>query len=150
MTQTFSPTPKNTPLSTPSETDIPASDPTATQTNTVIYSTPTATFVPENGESGISLEVIYPDPYPGLEAGLNLKADITGDVSDITVRIYTVSFRKVFEENHEGLFSDKAVFNIPDGEIKSLASGVYYMSLAARSPEGKTIEARTKPFLIIK
>lgn len=106
--------------------------------------------MPENGGSGMSLAVIYPDPYTGAGAGLNLRADIAGDVSDIKVRIYTVSFRKIFEEEHEGLFSDKVVFSIPDGEIKSLASGVYYMSLTASSPQGGTIEAVTKPFLIIK
>ena len=61
-----------------------------------------------------------------------------------------MSFRKVFEGNYRGLFSDKTDFNVPDVNIKGFAQGVYYMSLTAKSPDGNTAIAKTMPFVIIR
>ena len=138
--------------------ETPAAAPfTATQTNTpfpapVMTGTPTSTDTPVPGAGGfkISTELIYPDPYPASGVGLNFRADITGIASSVRVRIYSVSFRKVFEGNYRGLFSDKTDFNVPDVNIKGFAQGVYYMSLTAKSPDGNTAIAKTMPFVIIR
>jgi polygalacturonase len=158
-TATDTPTPTGTATqsrtATPSVTVTP--EPTLTQTNTafslpVITVTPTLTYTPGAGYGvfKISIAIIYPNPYSAGTGGLNFSADITGSASNVSVRIYTASFRRVFEKKYSGFFLDKNIFNIPNYDIKNLASGVYYISLTARSTDGSAAAAQIKPFIIIR
>lgn len=114
--------------------------------------TPSSTDTPVPGGEGfkISTVLIYPDPYSATAGGLIFRADIDGIASSVRVRMYSVSFRRVFEWNYKGVFIAKTDFNIPDGNLKALASGVYYLSLTAKSPEGNTAAAKTAPFVILR
>jgi hypothetical protein len=107
----------------------------------------TPTNVPEGAEPEIKDVVIYPNP---LVAGgvLNVKLNLSQTPENITLKIYTVSFRAVREITWDtGIHMGDNSLLAPSAETRSLSSGVYYYVIKAKSLSNG--EARAKAGILV-
>jgi hypothetical protein len=79
-----------------------------------------------------------------------MQAFITGTAESIRIRIYTVAYRRVAEENFTGVFSGKSTFVIPAGKVGTLAAGIYYAVISGVSTEGKKSAAKPSELIILR
>ena len=122
-TATFTPTKTNTPTSTSTFTITP----TFTFTlSPFLTFTPTPTSTPTSEPKGKPTPIIYPNPAPGPT--VNILPPPYSGFSDVNVKIFTVAFRKVKEQNYSNIPSGQAVpLELTDRWGTPLASGMYYV-----------------------
>jgi hypothetical protein len=118
------PTPTATATSTPTSTFTPClvggvpctstATPTATNTPTI---TPTVV--------GVTVPLVYPNPTSGQPVSLRLPIK---QVSDVTVQIFTLAFRKVWQQDFPQVAPSTAL-SVPlsDASGTQLANGLYYI-----------------------
>jgi hypothetical protein len=70
--------------------------------------------------------VMYPNPYSGVSGDFKINFDLTRPANKITVRIYTVNYRKVIEKSVPGAYLRNTILIIRPGTFNRLANGVYY------------------------
>lgn len=89
----------------------------------------------------------FPNPYsPGRVGSLSFEFDATGAINKVTVRIYTVSFRRIIEAAEYGNFYGRSAVTVASRKLSRLANGTYYVVLAGEGPEGKSV---SKPVELI-
>ncbi len=132
-------TPTKTPTNTPTRTstltftNTATFTPTATITSTSSWTatftfTPTATVAPK----GNPTPVIFPNPAPGPTVNI-LPPPYLGS-SNITVKVFTVAFRKVKEQNYGSIASGTTVpLDLTDKWGTPLASGMYYIMVTTNA-----------------
>ncbi|HVZ80897.1 MAG TPA: hypothetical protein VHE12_08870 [bacterium] len=119
MTPTRTVTPTNTATATASLTASPSASPSPT---------PTGTPAP-NGNQGV---VLYPNPSTGPT--VNLLPPSYPGVSDVEVRIFTTSFRKVLERTFLNIPSGATLsLSVADERGVPLANGLYYVVVRTKS-----------------
>jgi len=160
---TFTNTPTTTPTSsftytfTPTQTSTNTSQPTftftrtATKTNTITYTmTPTNTAISTatqtEVETGIEEILVYPNPVAKGD-DLKIRVKITNKVEKIKVKIWTVGFRLIMQEEEEGRAGEN-VINIGREKIKNLANGTYYYVIIIEDKD-KKINSKIKQFMVI-
>lgn len=118
-TATPTDTPTVTPCGYPGNTCTPTDTPTAT-------ATPLAPFEP------------WPNPYDG-SVPLNLNYQNTNGVDQVKLKVYTLAFRKVFED--DGLITTAGTWNYSlnwDVQNPNLSNGLYYFVIVSRSGKKET------------
>jgi hypothetical protein len=120
-TATVTPTRTDTPSFTPTTTPTPSVTPTGTHTPSVTE-TPTATEQPGNDKP-----ILYPNPSDGTQL-VSIHVPGRTGTSDVTVRIFTVAFRLVQQEEfpRAPLGADVKI-ELKDKSGMPLASGLYYV-----------------------
>jgi len=120
-TSTATATPTNTPCFVGGVPCTSTATPTATNTQTV---TPTVV--------GVTVPIVYPNPTSGQPVNLRLPLK---QVSDVTVQIFTLAFRKVWQQNFPQVAPSTAL-SVPlsDASGTQLANGLYY--IVALTSEG--------------
>jgi hypothetical protein len=68
----------------------------------------------------------------------------------LRVRLYTAAFRLVEEETDAGSFTVSRVMSLPAGRLSRMANGIYYISAAAESPDGKKTRAPLQPVMFLR
>jgi len=123
-TGTFTTTASTTATFTASRTHTPTVTPSKTATSTPVPPTATFTSTPTPNENkGV---VIYPNPVSGPT--VNVIPKPYSGISDVEVRIFTTTFRKVNEENFSNVPSGVAVtLTLIDERGTPLANGLYYL-----------------------
>ena len=136
FTNTPTPTNTGTPTFTPMATFTPTPTPTGTWfTDTP---TPTVTFTPSPtgtpGPGTIETPIAYPNPFPyptpGVPGGDVLKVQLNlgnGEPQDVTLKFFTLSFRKVLEHEYPAQVSGPVT--ITDTALGTLGNGLYYLVL---------------------
>ena len=122
---------------------------THTHTATVMPETPTFTPTPlptETNKMEINNILVYPHPYSPDKGNLKIRFTITKKAHEISVKIYSASFRcvkdiKLFDAVQAGEYTAE----IRSGKLKTFANGTYYFVLTdggARSRADKIIVMR--------
>ena len=123
VTKSFTPTKTNTPTFTNTASSTPTATVTATSSATRTF---TPVFTATSTPKGKPTPIVYPNPAPG--GTVNILPPATNGPSDVTVKIYTVAFRKVVERTYENIPSGTAVpLELADRWGTPLASGLYYV-----------------------
>ena len=68
----------------------------------------------------------------------------------ITIRIYTASFRRVFEEPVNGPYAGRSVAMLAAYRISKLASGTYYVVLAGEGVAGEKAVSKPVELIILR
>jgi len=123
-------------LPTPTFTATTTSTATATPTNTPCFvggvpctstATPTATNTPTITPTvlGVTVPLVYPNPTSGQPVNLRLPIK---QVSDVTVQIFTLAFRKVWQQEFPQV-APTTPLSVPlsDASGTQLANGLYYI-----------------------
>lgn len=149
FTRTQTITPVNTMTFTAVVTiEIPTASKTCTLTPT---STPTATETSTPGLFEINDVLTYPNPFnPNTTDLFGFKYDVTRDVRQITVKIYTVSFKLIRNiviatDACGGARKD----NVSGRYFLGLASGIYYYQIEAEDMSGNRKKSRILTLIII-
>jgi hypothetical protein len=124
-----------------------------TSTATAIYTgTATPTVVQTQSTPAILNPIIYPNPYdPAGNGDLKIRLQITQEVKNISLKIYTVAFRLVKEETWDGDFQPGEInLDVAPVELYNLANGSYYCLITAETMDGKTIKAKPETIIILK
>ena len=136
LTNTPTPTATGTPTSTSTATFTPTPTPTGTwftdtPTFTVTF-TPSPTGTP--GAGTIETPIAYPNPFPyatpGVPGGdqLHVHLEIGADgPKDVTVKVFTLSFRKVLEKDLSNQATGDILLGDRDDKGQPLANGLYYL-----------------------
>jgi hypothetical protein len=131
---------------------VPSSTPTITktitQTSTALptgTATATVTVIPDSEFRILNLEV-YPNPYRPRAGDLTFSFDATMPADKITVRIYTVSYRRIIEVTEYGSFYGRSTVSIASRKLQKLANGTYYIVIVGEGSGSKTI---SKPVELI-
>lgn len=113
-TPSFTPTPTETPCGFPSETCTPTDTPTPT-------STPTPTATPS------VFNVLFPNPV--LDGGpLNFYYNVDAPTDEIKVKIFTTSYRKIFEDRGLLKTTGQHLYQLDWAKAQlDLANGLYYV-----------------------
>src|ERR1035437_3124715 len=130
-------TPTFTRTVSPSLTRTSTAIPTATATLTYTPM-PTATTEWED-RFEIRDILIYPNPYDPENTGLKINISITRAASDIKIRIYTVSFRRVMDLDFGPINTKEAIITIPAGRLTHLSAGIYHVVVTGKSDGNKAI-----------
>lgn len=158
LTSTFTKVPSQT------NTAVNTAIPSMTQTKTFTQlptATSTATQPPEStitatatADWGNSFEltniILYPNPYPYLGADLNVKIEISQPAEKIKARIYTVSFRRVYELDYGPSDNKVTTVTIPAEKLSKLASGTYYLVITSTSKTGIKAVSKLAVLIVIK
>lgn len=155
---TIQPTHTNTPVHTqtafiPSQTITPSitqtAIPAATVTSTRTFTAqPTATIAP-GVVAGITDTLIYPNPHNPGNIDLSIRISVTGSVSEIKIRVYTVGFRRVLEIPAGSASAGEATAAISKEQIKPLSSGIYYVVVSGVSESGKILFSKPRNLIIM-
>jgi hypothetical protein len=128
---------------------IPTSTALITATQTI---TPAPTFTP-TPELSNKMEmvgvVIYPNPYSGASGDLKINFDMTRPANKITVRIYTVNYRKVIEKIMQGSYLRNIVLTLQPGAFSRLANGVYYVVVIGENGSERAV-SRLEPMIVLR
>ena len=140
-TLTASATPTKTPTPTPSltATSTPTFSMTATSTVTASRtSTPAATLTgsPTPTPTGTSTVVVFPNPATG-PGPVTLRLTLSSPANEVTITVYTTSFRRVNVIKLPDLPADTSDIALPltDRSGVPLANGLYY--ILAQTPQGR-------------
>jgi hypothetical protein len=91
----------------------------------------------------------FPNPvYPGEDLKVNI--GITRPAGELTLRIYTRSFRRVMEISCGASYVKNTILSIPAEKIKYLSSGIYYLSITGRSTAGADAVSKPVEIIILK
>ncbi len=160
ITSTASKTPTATNTSTQTWTTVTSPTFTATRTSTKVptqtftvtmlpSATATATTTSADQPAIVSV-LVYPNPV-GLGEDLQFKVSVLGCPQDITLRIYTASFRRVFDKTWLAAPSvSKYTLDILAWYVSSLANGTYYYVLILKDCKGGKVMSKRGALLIIK
>jgi len=124
-----------------------------TFTATAIYTgTITPTVVSTQSTPTILNPIIYPNPYdPAGNGDLHIRLQITQEVKNISLKIYTVAFRLVKEETWDREFQAGEInLDVAPVEIYNLANGTYYCLITSETMDGKTIKSKPETIIILK
>jgi len=97
-------------------------------------------------ETGIEEILVYPNPVAKGD-DLKIRVKITNKVEKIKVKIWTVGFRLIMQEEEEGRAGEN-VINIGREKIKNLANGTYYYVIIIEDKD-KKINSKIKQFMVI-
>ena len=139
-----------TPTLLPSATLTLTRDTTATPTHTAtILPSVTATITPQ-GNPAILEAVIYPNPV-GAGQDLNIQVKISGCPAEMTLRIYSVSFRHIAEQTWKsGLSYPSMLLTVPAVYLGRLSNGTYYYVLSMKDCAGAKVVSKRGSFIILK
>jgi hypothetical protein len=118
--------------------------------------TPTITFTPVIPPAPKTFQIldtsIYPNPYNPATGDLNARVNLTNAAQKFILRVYTVSFRKVMEEeeNPGPYSSGTQTINVPAARFSRLASGTYYYRIEGESTAGGKAASAADKFVIIR
>ena len=164
------PSATNTPVNTITYTTLPTSTrtftrtvtpsptrtitPTATRTvtssftNTPEPNTPTATpTIVISGKFEIKDVVLIPNPYNPAQGDFSAAINLTSPAEQLTVSIYTVSFRRIMEENLSISAYGFYTLSLAGNKFIGLANGTYYAVISGKTFSG--IKATSKPAVLI-
>ena len=129
-TNTFTYTFTNTPTFTPTGTFTTTVTATPTFTFTV---TSTGTITPTFTQTPVPLKVpvVYPNPADGTSPVAIRPPVYTGN--SVTVEIYTVAYRKVFNHTYGLNYGNDPKISLVDNWNNPLASGLYYVVVTTNS-----------------
>jgi endo-1,4-beta-D-glucanase Y len=117
-TNTPTVTSSNTPTGTPTSTYTP--QPTLTPTNT---STITPTYTPT-----ISQDIVISQPFPNPSNGSPITFNVqVPDQSTVTLDVFTLAFRKIYDETKPIYGSQNLYWNLKDRTGIQVADGLYYV-----------------------
>jgi hypothetical protein len=94
--------------------------------------------------------VIIPNPYNPAKGDLNIRMNLTGQAIKISIRVYTVSFRRVIEETQDVSVYGLADISFAGGKFSRLASGIYYVVIKGETADGETAAAKPKVLIILR
>jgi hypothetical protein len=121
---------------------------TPTHTATILPSV-TATITPQ-GNPAILEAVIYPNPV-GAGQDLNIQVKISGCPAEMTLRIYTASFRRVIEQTWKsGLSYPSMLLTVPAAYLGRLSNGTYYYVLFMKDCAGLRVVSKRGTFIVLK
>ncbi len=111
--------------------------------------TPTATTV--WGDKFVIQDIlIYPNPVGPGPVDVKMNISITQAAAEITVKIYTVSFRHIMEIYLGAVNTKKITALIPAARIKHLSAGTYYVVVTGRSIGGEKVVSKLQTMIILK
>jgi hypothetical protein len=152
-----------TPTVTPSVTETPviaAATPSSTLTATVpaVTATPSMTMTPAPQATQAVFTVtdpaVYPNPFnPGAGGNLWARYDLSQNVSEAVLKVYTNSYRLVRTITLSGQDMNGCGTRISAAgadKLKGLSNGTYYYYIEARSVDGKTARSKAAVMLILK
>ena len=155
FTRTVSPSFTRTPASTSTLTS--SEQPTLTSTATVSFTwTPapaTPTFTPTtilSDKLEIKDPVIIPNPYNPAKGDLNVRMNLTGKAVKMSIRVYTVSFRRVIEETQDISLYGLVNISFAGGKFNKLASGIYYVVIKGETAGGEKAATKSKVLIILR
>jgi len=172
-TGTFTNSATNTPSHTATNTQQPTMSFTATNTQVATSHTPThtATFnatssatntlsqIPINTATptltqGIAegegiKAIIYPNPLI-TDNDLKIKFSVTKKMKKVEIRIYSTSFRLIFDFMIEKDFGLNDEIIIDKKYIKNLAKGIYYYIVIGEDGSGQKIKSKIEEMVVIK
>jgi len=122
---------------------VPASTPTFTETPSSI--------IAEEGRQKVTEVLVYPVPFnPGkYPYGILLQFNLTKSSSEVTLKIYSSSFRLVRNVRLAGTFAAGENRGFAEAEqFNNLANGTYYYRLIAESPSGAGYSTAGKIIII--
>ena len=128
LTPTFTPTSTVTTTRTSTATSTPTSTPTVSPTITNSFTwTPTPS----------SVNLLYPNPVTGNQP-LNFNYNVTGVMDQVQVKILTLSFRKIYEDDtlSTAVGQDKYTLDLGKAGL-NIANGLYYVVLVSKTGEKK-------------
>ena len=166
-------------LATPSQTAVNtlSKTPTITSTMTVTYTRtlqatltytqtqqasatqtaiPTATCTPARPPQPDKLQLTesrpFPNPIcPSSQNSLGMIFNITRDCDTIKFRLYTVGFRLIKESVFTGsYYAGDNTIAVNTGEIKNLASGIYYYVLIASGAGNKPSAGKAGELIVLR
>lgn len=111
------------------------------------------TFTPTTAlgdKFGIRDVVLYPNQYNSQTGDLRISFDATRPAAKITIRIYTVSYRRILEKTIGGPFVRWSTLSIPAESISKFTNGVYYVLLSGESTEGEKAVSKPADLIILK
>ncbi len=137
--------------------------PTLTATQTVFLSTTstqtmttTCTPTPLPGKLAIGPVKPYPNPYnPGTGLPLKIAVNVTtGDIDNMTLKIYTASYRLVKEQVFRGadiqeVSDGLVVLQYDSTNLAVLSSGTYYYIVMAEKG-GTKVKSKSDAIIILK
>jgi hypothetical protein len=147
-TATFTDTPTNSPTWTATATSTPTSSftPSATFTSTVsstATSSPTVTlsFTPTQSPTPTStpgLTGIFPNPFIGT-GPVKLSYQLSGSADQVEVKVFTLAFRKIFEDDSLATASGGHLYTLNWGlNNLNVADGLYYVVLIIKTGGSET------------
>jgi hypothetical protein len=124
LTATLTPTPTASSTPTPTQSKTPTSTSTSTATLSPTI-TDTFTWTPTPN----LLNTLYPNPVTGSQP-INFNYNVTGPVDQVKVKIFTLAFRKIYEDDtlSTTVGSDKYSLDLNKAGL-NIANGLYYVVL---------------------
>ena len=95
--------------------------------------------------------VAYPNPYNTDMGDIRIGMTFTRETTQLTLKIYTVAFRKVVEYKVPlaGQNNDY-VLTLPAAEVSNLAAGTYYYRLYGDTAQNEVAKSKCGKLLIIR
>jgi photosystem II stability/assembly factor-like uncharacterized protein len=170
LTETGTDTPNYSPTMTPTITETITGTPPTITVSPSFTGTPAATFTftaqapgitptitPTTGisignEFAVGDPMLYPNPYNPDKGDLNIRIRVSGYAKTISVRIYTMAFRRIIETTtaQTGTGDVTAVIPAASGMLSKLASGLYYLIVRGTDTSGKEAESKPVEMIILK
>ena len=146
--QTNTSTELPTAVSTATNTPGPSPMPTMTQTLTVV---PVASATVEWEDTfRISEILIFPNPHSLNSGDLKVMFDISSPADEITVKVYTVSYRLVLKYDLGASDAMENTFIIPEDGLSGFSTGVYFLTVSGRSKTGEKHAAKPGKFVVFR
>jgi hypothetical protein len=92
----------------------------------------------------------YPNPYRPRAGDLIFSFDATRPVNKISIRIYTVSYRRIIEETVYGDFYGRSAVTIASRKLQRLANGTYYVVISGEGSGGEKAASKPVELIILK
>jgi GH18 family chitinase/beta-glucanase (GH16 family) len=112
--------------------------------------TPGLTATLDSGHLTLDSILIYPNPYNSAGGDLTFQFDAMRTAAKIKVRIYTMSLRRVIEEDTDGNFTGISTVSIAARKLSSLANGAYYVVLLAETGAGEKTVSKPVELVVLK
>jgi hypothetical protein len=94
--------------------------------------------------------ILYPNPCDPATTDLKIKITVTRPAAQMELRIYTASFRRVYEQELGAINTMENTAIIEKERIHRLSSGIYYVVAAGTSDNGGKAVSKPQLLVVIK
>jgi len=94
--------------------------------------------------------LMVPNPYNPGKGNFGVRMTLTRQVVKLSIRIYTVSFRRIVEETENISASGQVTLSFAMHKFSKLGCGMYYVVITGETAGGEKAASKPEELIILK